>query len=332
MASENIDFSVIIPVFNSEKYLYECINSVQEQTHANFEIIIVNDGSTDSSLSIAKKMRKNDERIKIIDKTNSGVSSARNTGINFATGKYIIFIDSDDYLINNRSLEILKTTLDYGADAIIYDICFDKFLKKKRSAVYLDQDSIKEITSEVLIKIIKNEQINSVCNKVYKKSIIDKHNLRFNEEITMGEDLLFNVNYIKHCKTINQINIQLYFYRLSGFESLTTKYIPNKYSELMYVNDKMNDWATQYNNIKLISIIKYIRIKNIISCVNDFHRNNCTLSENEWHKLITKYKQDNKKIIVKKCGFLLFIFSILYTYTSLRLLSNVIALIKGVKK
>ena len=123
--------SVIVPVYNSEKYLKECINSILHQTYENIEIIIINDGSTDNSLLISQELQKEDKRIKIINQKNSGVSYSRNKGIQEATGEYIMFVDSDDFIVQNYIELMYKEITKNNYDACISGMTFcDKNRKK----------------------------------------------------------------------------------------------------------------------------------------------------------------------------------------------------------
>ena len=127
-----VKVSIIVPVYNVEKYLSKCLESLINQTLKDIEIICVNDGSTDNSLSILKEYANKDSRIKIIDKQNEGVSVARNTGIEVATGEYLIFVDSDDYLVENACEKALNTIEHNNSDICIfghYDLVDEKLVK-----------------------------------------------------------------------------------------------------------------------------------------------------------------------------------------------------------
>ena len=184
--------SVIVPIYNVQNYIEKCLKSISNQTYKNIEIILVNDASTDNSLKICKKIQEQDARIKIIDlKINKGVSNARNVGLENAIGKYICFIDSDDYIekdmIENMVKNIEKTDSDIS-------ICnFKKNIKEKNNSNYLETYN----KEELLKKIMGRKFFQGfVWNKLYKRDIIEKYGLNFKEDIFICEDLLFNCEYI----------------------------------------------------------------------------------------------------------------------------------------
>lgn len=223
MKNNNL-FSIIVPVYNSEKYLSDCIISLIEQTYKNIEIILVNDGSNDSSDLVCKMFKDKDNRIKYIKKTNGGVSSARNTGLNEAKGDYIMFVDSDD-LLKNDCVEILNDYfISYNLDIIKFS--YTKFLNNyKKEYKYtcttnqvLHNDNYK---NTIFPYVFKTNDLCNICNAAFKKETINE--LNFDENILVGEDFLFMINALIKSNSIMFINESLYFYRLN-FESATQQY------------------------------------------------------------------------------------------------------------
>lgn len=194
--------SIIVPIYNVEKYLSDCIESLVNQTYKNIEIILVNDGSTDSSLSICEKYQVNDSRIKLINLINSGVSKARNEGIKISTGEFVRFVDSDDIIpLNSIEESIAYTINDENIDLIIFPY---KMLYTYKEKIF--KSNYQYITKETLIKqnffekIINFDQkglINSPCNKLYNLNVIKNKNLYFDEQMKYGEDAKFNFDYFK---------------------------------------------------------------------------------------------------------------------------------------
>ena len=217
--------SVIVPVFNTEPYLEKCINSIINQTYKNLEIILVNDGSTDHSLSVCQAYEKLDKRVKVINKKNGGVSSARNTGLDNATGELVCFFDSDDYVeldfIENLYAKLKSNDIVIGGYiSDTYDA--NESLLESRS-VLLDVDCIDN--SFPLNDCSKLFALcMSLCNKLYNLKLIQEYKLRFDEEVSFGEDGLFNADFFLLINKISFLNYAGYHYRRRKSSSLSTKF------------------------------------------------------------------------------------------------------------
>lgn len=200
--------SVIIPIYNAEKYLAECLKSVVEQTFTDFEIICINDGSSDGSLRILQDFRKKDERIKIIDQKNAGVSAARNAGLKLATCKYIGFVDSDDTLEKNFFETLFVAAQENNADIV--------FSRELSSSDTLSPEKIysrSDIRSEILPLYFKQDNYNPIWNKLYAASIIKENNILFPVDRTHGEDGEFNIKFLYHSECLKVIAYSGYHYR-----------------------------------------------------------------------------------------------------------------------
>lgn len=202
--------SVIVPVYNSAKYLRECISSILNQTYKNLEIILVDDGSTDDSSIICDQFSNIDHRVFTIHKKNEGVSMARNSALEIASGCYILFIDSDDYIGPDY---IEKLVL--GIDGHDLSICGFTELYKNKNNVFLPKDK-NNVSKNNAISLLFSDP--NVCgflvNKLYKKEIIDQYNLRLNRNIFLCEDLLFNVQYLLCVSNVVIVSSCKYFYRM----------------------------------------------------------------------------------------------------------------------
>ena len=198
---------MIIPVYNTEKYLDKCLDSVVNQTLTDLEIICVNDCSSDRSLDILNHYAKKDPRLKIIDfKKNQGVSIARNTAINIATGEYIGFVDSDDFIDLDFYQKLYSTAIKNNSDLVIGNI--------KR--VDVNGEKIPQFYFDLSYEKIQNNQLN--FNQffwigLYRKSLIDKHHLNFIENCIYGEDLLFPIKASVFSKNFKIIDSTFYNYR-----------------------------------------------------------------------------------------------------------------------
>lgn len=219
--------SVIVPVYKVEKYIGQCIESILSQTFKDFELILVDDGSPDSSGAICDQYAQKDSRIQVFHKENGGVSSARNYGIEKAKGEWLCFVDSDDIIFPSY-LE------DFGLD-VTADIYMQGYVKMKKKQVLAKHD-FKRCQDRDFFGILSYSElnciINSPCFKLYKRSIIQLNNIQFDYNTSYGEDHLFSLQYVMHCHSIHFSNATGYVYRISETESLTQRLVP--YKEITY--------------------------------------------------------------------------------------------------
>jgi len=207
--------SVVVPVYNASLYLEDCIKSILNQTYSNIEILLINDGSTDNSGHICESYSKVDNRIKVVHQQNSGPSIARNNGIQKASGEFIQFVDSDDQL-EPYTIERLIESVQNSVEMVICGFKTINYYKNKR----ITKEFIPSIdgifdNNEFMQNfgiLYKESLLHSQCNKLYRKSVLEKYNIRFQEGVSFGEDLLFNIDYLKVCKHIAVIKDLLYFY------------------------------------------------------------------------------------------------------------------------
>lgn len=207
--------SVIIPIYNAENSIEKCVNSILKQTYSNLEIILVNDGSIDKTEGICSKLIKRDSRIKYFYKKNSGVSNARNYGINVARGDYISFVDADDYLEEDMYEEMINNSND--AEIVICNYFEIRNNKKENINIEMKEKTFYKL--DKLMANIKNEEINRYVNvpwnKLIKTEIVKNEKIRFNSKISLGEDLMFNLQCMKASKSIKIINKKLYNFTIN---------------------------------------------------------------------------------------------------------------------
>lgn len=191
--------SIIVPVYKTEQYLDRCVESIVNQTYKNLEIILVDDGSTDNCTAMCDKWAEKDNRIKVIHKENGGVSSARNAGIDIASGEYIGFVDGDDW-IDTDMYDFLMSHFDDDTD--IVRCSYRKVYENSDTEEIVNDGSIKKMKADdFLIDLILDNALNSNCwCKLYRKSVIG--DIRFPAGIKIGEDHLFNYNVIKNSRSI----------------------------------------------------------------------------------------------------------------------------------
>lgn len=218
--------SIIIPVYNVEKFLDRCLESVTNQTYTDFECILVNDGSTDNSGNICDRWAKKDSRFKVIHQNNQGVSIARNMGLDNAMGEYIVFIDSDDWVEQSYLSDlIINSTSDIVISGTVVekdDTCLSINSPLSDKTFEFNDTAIEDIKH-----LIKSTLIFGPYVKLYKSSIIKKHNIKFNTYYDYGEDLLFVFEYLKYVNTISTIINANYHYRQHSSNTLSKKYRHN---------------------------------------------------------------------------------------------------------
>ena len=261
-----VKVSIIIPVFNGEKFIERCLDSiVLSKKNLEYEVLVIDDGSTDSSFSIAKKYADKYDTVFAYTKENGGVSSARNFGLQKAKGTHVTFVDVDDYVTNDY-FQVLNQYIDDF-------VCFNYYNNNKKESYSIDD----------LQNYFENLSLNSVCNKIYSLDIIKSNNIAFNERISMGEDFLFNLNIIQHVPIVYH-DVPIYYYTAnpnSATHNISGKHIKDLtllYKEIFdfYVNDLENVKKAKcraYRDLSyyIIALDKKYYTKEIFKIIIDFH-------------------------------------------------------------
>ncbi len=227
--------SIIIPVYDVEKYLRECLDSIINQTYTDFEAICVNDGSPDNSLEILKEYAQKDSRIKIINKENGGVSAARNDALKITTGEYIMFVDSDDFIALNTLEEVVKAA-EENPEANM--VCFGIKAIDERNSTVDEYNWLKKWYHCPYNKVFALAQWNFAkmpgvsVGKLFKSSIIQQKNIQF-YPFKYNEDFVFSTEYLSHVEKIRYIDKDLYNYRFRP-NSAITLYHPNNNPEYAF--------------------------------------------------------------------------------------------------
>ncbi len=248
--------SIIIPVFNAEKYLQKCIQSITGQTLRDIEIVIINDGSSDGSLSIIEQFTKQDNRVKFVSQQNKGVSGARNKGLEIASGEWIAFADADDWLEPAMLQKMYDAVLMKDADIVI---CNVKNVSggglSKRLKLADETINFENSRQEAITNLIRFKYDYANWNKIYSARLIRQFQLSFSERLVMYEDLLFNLHYWQYCKKSVVISECLYNYRIHNASvmnqaqlSSTTEYnkLSNEFIPVCY----QNGWLDTLNNFE----------------------------------------------------------------------------------
>lgn len=222
--------SVIVPVYKAEKYIEACADAILKQTEPDLELLLVDDGSPDQSGAICDRLAQTDDRIRVIHKPNGGASSARNRGLNEATGCYVMFCDSDDRPAENWCSELLAAMEAGGADLCVCGYACVKDGKTVREAVIPSEDG-KPVDTD-LWTLFDIRQLNTPWNKIFRRTAIEANALRFDETMTDGEDQYFNLRYLQKAgQRIRILPQALYYYTEDNAQSVTSRFIPNMWEQ-----------------------------------------------------------------------------------------------------
>lgn len=286
--------SIIVPVFNAEEKVELTIKSILNQTFEDFELILVNDGSSDNSGSICDHYSKLDSRIKIIHQKNLGPSSARNSGIKESNGRYITFIDADDTVDSNWLSMMLELEKQSNADLIIAG--YKRLIKKNKlitkTKVISPNASFFKSNQEILSNIeslIAKGIFNPLWNKLYKSEIIKENNLTLNKDYSLGEDFLFNINYIEKCNNIF-ISSESHYNYIVDHNSLTHRYRDNKFNDLKDVTMEYRDFLKKHNSS--LDSYYFRLLRNCYSSFMELFHQNSNMNKKEKMDYIEKIVDD----------------------------------------
>lgn len=308
-----INVSIIVPVYNSEKTLSRCIESILNQSYSEFELLLIDDGSSDKSYTICQEYSICDERVRLYHQENRGASSARNLGLEHVTGEYIMFVDADDHI----EIDMLSVLLNYAvkeqAEFIMCGMVLDIYNKNgvlKTSITHTNPHRV--ITGnanipEGIVDLVESEKISGPCCKLIKASIINEHKLRMPTHIALQEDLYFNLNVLSLVNKICIISEVLYHYNRGFGETVTTRYYASRYEMTNEVHDLLLDYyISRCRDFNVIKKINYIYIKNTYAALINLFHPKCKLRYREKIKYIknitTSYKFNNTMKSAYKSG------------------------------
>ena len=238
--------TIIVPIYNVEKYLEQCVDSIINQTYKNVEIILIDDGSTDSSGKICDHYGDANKNIKVIHKKNSGVSSARNVGIDNAKGSFICFVDSDDYLDKNFVSYMMSLYMSTGADFCLSKKCYStqRDLESDRNS-----DNVEILDSTGATSLLLSQEVFVGCwNKIFKSDFLRNNNIKFCEDLYYGEGLKFIINAAQAASKIGVGTKCVYYYRINNMDSATKKFNLKKYNNGEKSLDKIKSELTKSND------------------------------------------------------------------------------------
>ncbi len=228
--------SIIVPVYNAEKYFCQCIESILTQSYSNFELILIDDGSPDRCSELCDEYARLDSRIKTIHQKNSGVSVARNTGLKVAKGEYVVFCDSDDEVKPDYLLHFMDKPAQY--DLVIGGFQYIDNIGKNVGFKAYDFKKYKELHSNGVFELIGKCALSSVWGKRFNRSIIERYHILFDPELEFAEDTLFSVQYMIHSNSILVLQNTDYCYRKYDKATLNS-YRPTMYSISLKADQKI---------------------------------------------------------------------------------------------
>lgn len=289
--------SIIVPVYNAENYLRHCVTSIMQQSYKNIEIILVDDGATDVSGQICNELATTDERIRVIHQENNGPAHARNKGLETACGTYIQFVDADDTIKPTMTANLvaaIKNDIDLvicGYQSIAMNRVITTYLPYIRG-MYPRDAFISHIGA-----LYKDTILPSPCNKLYRNQLIKAYNIRFTESLRLGEDLLFNLAYLDHCRAVNLIKQPLYNY------ALVETSITRSFNKRLFENQKMLfnsvrkflQAENQYNGDNRY-YLEVIYTNSVINCLNNlFHKYSPLTAKQKKNQITTIVTDDYLK-------------------------------------
>lgn len=288
MEKNNILYSIIVPVYNSDIYINRCIESILNQTYNNFEIIIIDDGSTDNTGVLCTKMSKQNNKIKYIYQENSGVSKARNRGILESKGQYITFIDADDYIEKNTLESINDILATNDIDIIKYSYYKETKLFRKMYKFSIDTNRIIhkiDYKTSIYPYILSTYDLSNVWNAFYKRNIITGN--LFDESLKYAEDFKFMCDCLKKSQSIYLINKPLYHYvynKNSAINSHMEEKVVKKYRDnivAIYYISKLFGIDNRYIELKKIELLNDVLIEMNLMKYPDYCRVLSNLNKND---------------------------------------------------
>lgn len=255
--------SIIIPVFNVQLYLYQCLQSISVQLYTDWECILIDDGSTDGSGTICNEWAAKDKRFRVIHQSNRGVSFSRNYGLSIARGDYVVFVDSDDYVDSTY----ISNLINFDSDLVVSGFVREYANGKKEESCPMENSkfNITANEEERIVDLLKKSLLYGPTNKMYNHNIITENCIQFPENRSYGEDLEFNFQYLEHVNSISTVAVANYHYRIIGTGTLSSvnrlDAFENDYQQWCMVRTLLEnkglwgDFAKQYMSKHLWGIV-----------------------------------------------------------------------------
>lgn len=205
--------SIIVPVYNAEKYLKRCVDSILSQDYRDFELLLMDDGSSDGSAEICDGYERADSRVHVVHKENTGVSDTRNQALDMARGRFIQFLDSDDWIVPEATRLLVRSMEEYGCDMVIsdfYRVAGERLAQK--GDIEEDKVMTRQEFAACMIENPADFYYGVLWNKMFRRSIIEKFHIRMDTSLSWCEDFLFNLEYIRHAESFYALQVPIYYY------------------------------------------------------------------------------------------------------------------------
>lgn len=258
--------SIIVPIYNGENYIDNCVNNLKKQTYGNLEFVLVDDGSTDKTPLKCDELAKGDSRFKVIHKANGGLSTARNAGIKASSGDYVYFYDVDDDIIPSLVEDNVRLAEEHNADVVMFGFWYHNLDTGEHKDNILGRGFVgngEEFFDNYLQLAVDHEVFNAPWNKIYRRSFLDDNNLEFLPEYPIYEDIIFSVRMLKKAEKIVVNDNMYYVYYIRSAGSLITKYVDGYFDSVTYFYDNALDYCRLHaDNSKQISKLStlYVRL------------------------------------------------------------------------
>lgn len=263
--------SIIVPVYNAEEYLCNLLDSASRQIFEAYELILVDDGSTDGSLAICKAYQQKDARIRVIHQDNAGASAARNRGIAECTGEYLTFWDADDEVEPDMLMAMVDSAQKNKSDLVVCGVYTDLVEKNKviSSSKMSEPDQV--ITGniairEYTIKTMHSSIIYPVWNKLYITSLVKKYGLQMRDDVEIGEDLIFNLDYIQNIESLCMLSQCYYhYYQYDTGKNLMAQYRDNKVDIIRIWVKELNTFSKDLSQ-HIQDVVSWMKVRWFLSC------------------------------------------------------------------
>lgn len=302
--------SIVVPVYNAEEYLRRLLESIKKQIFQDYELILVDDGSSDKSAEILEEYHSKDPRIHVMHQKNSGAAAARNRGIEEANGKYITFLDADDEIEPDMLREMVASAKKNQSELVVCGIYLDVVDQKGQavsSSLMAEPAQIVTGNQEIrkyVIKTMNTSIMYSPCNKLYIASIVKNHSIQMRTDISIGEDLVFNLQYLKYVHTLSMIpNGYYHYYQRAAGQNLMAQFRQNKADIMEEWFRSLYTFSEGLSDPYIIDFVSWMKVRWFFSCfIEMVGSSNSYCDKREYIKEIVE-KERLGDIKIKKLSF-----------------------------